>query len=63
MRKTEQSNAYLFDGLKVSQYPEIMAHQGQYPVIFLTFKDIKVPTWEECYKRLTEVISQEISTT
>jgi hypothetical protein len=57
--KTEQSKAYLFDGLKVSNYPEVMAHQGQYAVIFLTFKDIKVPTWEECYKGLTEVISKE----
>jgi hypothetical protein len=56
---TEQPNAYLFDGLKVSKFPEIMAHQGQYPVIFLTFKDIKVPTWAECYKGLTEVISKE----
>src|SRR5271157_5575816 len=48
--KMENSNAHLFNGLKVSQYPEIMAHQGQYPVIFLTFKDIKVSTWEECYE-------------
>jgi hypothetical protein len=57
--KTEQSNAYLFDGLKVSQYPEIMVHQGQYPVIFLTFKDIKIPTWEECYEKICKTITAE----
>lgn len=57
--KTSISQRYLFEGLKVSQYPEIMAHQGQYPVIFITFKDIKVKTWEECYQHLKNVISQE----
>ena len=58
---TEISHKYLFDGLKVSQHPEIMAHQGQYPVIFLTFKDIKVSTWEECYEKLCETITSEFA--
>ena len=31
----------LFDSLKIGQYPELMAHQGKYPVIALTFKDLK----------------------
>lgn len=55
----ERPNAYLFEGLKVSQHSETMAHQGQYPVIFLTFKDIKVPTWELCYEKLCRAITAE----
>jgi hypothetical protein len=56
---TEQLHAYLFEELKVCQYPEIMVHQGQYPVIALTFKDIKVPTWEACYEKFCKVITAE----
>ncbi|OGT66258.1 MAG: hypothetical protein A3J38_08835 [Gammaproteobacteria bacterium RIFCSPHIGHO2_12_FULL_45_9] len=38
--------APLFEGLKITQYPEIMAHQGQYPVIFITLKGIKATSFE-----------------
>ena len=31
----------MFDCFKVSQYLEIMKHQGKYPVISITFKDLK----------------------
>ena len=33
---TENSNAYLFDGLKIAAYPENMAYQAEYPVISVT---------------------------
>lgn len=36
----EKGNAYLFDGLKVSKNKEILKCQNQYPVIFLTLKDL-----------------------
>lgn len=36
----------LFDGLKISKIPSLMKEQGQYPVIFLCLKDIKVPSFE-----------------
>ncbi|MFQ6794253.1 MAG: AAA family ATPase [Thomasclavelia sp.] len=36
----EIENAYLFDGLKISENKEITKHQNQYPVIFLTLKDM-----------------------
>ena len=53
------SNVHLFDGLAIAQYPEIMARQGTYPVIFITFKGIKSSTWQKCYKELVDVIAQE----
>lgn len=34
-------------------------HQGQYPVIFLTFKDVKSMTWEETFQKIRRLISLE----
>lgn len=34
-------------------------YQGKYPVIFLTFKDVKCETWEETYDLMTKLIRQE----
>ncbi len=33
--------------------------QGQYPVIFVTFKDIKYSTWESAFNAIREVIANE----
>jgi len=57
--KTEESKGYLFDSLKINEYPEIMKHQGQSPVIFLTFKDIKQTNWQICYEKIREIIGHE----
>ena len=34
-------------------------YQGKYPVIFVTFKDIKFNTWEETFEAMKEVFSKE----
>lgn len=34
-------------------------HQGHYPVIYLSFKDVKCDSWEETYRYLTQVIELE----
>lgn len=34
-------------------------YQGKYPVIFVTFKDIKCETWDETLMKLAEVLSSE----
>ena len=34
-------------------------HQGQYPVIFLTFKDVKCQTWDETFQKIRSLISLE----
>ena len=54
--KREDSLADLFKGLAVEQYPEIMQHQGQYPVIFLTFKSCKGPNLEECLSEIRRLL-------
>jgi len=53
------SHAHLFDGLAITQYPEIMEKQGTYPVIFITFKGIKDSTWQGCYEKIVDVIASE----
>src|SRR5271154_1036733 len=57
--KTEQSNAYLFEDKKIWQLPERAALQGKFPVIFITFKDIKEDTWQVTKEMLIEVIAAE----
>lgn len=42
----EKDNAYLFDGLEISKHEELMKYQNQYPVIFITLKDMKNKTFD-----------------
>lgn len=35
------------------------SQQGKYPVVFLSFKDIKYATWEETYQAIKQLIAQE----
>lgn len=34
-------------------------HQGQYPVIFLSFKDVKCSSWQETFQKISKLISLE----
>lgn len=38
---------------------EYRAHQGQYPVIFLTFKDVKFDTWEATLDKVSGLLQEE----
>ena len=56
----EVDNGYLFDGLKITECgEEILSHQQQYPVIFLTLKSAKQPTYEMAYACLVDEICKE----
>lgn len=59
--KNENQKRQLFDGLNITKHPDIMNHQGQYPVIFISFKDAKKETWEECYEKIIRLIATEFS--
>ena len=53
-------NGYLFDGLKIAECgEEILKHQQQYPVIFMTLKSAKQPTYALAYMELKKRISEE----
>lgn len=38
---------------------EYRAHQGKYPVIFLTFKDVKFDTWEATLEKIRAILQEE----
>ena len=53
-------NAHLFDGLKITECgEEILAHQQQYPVIFMSLKSAKQDTYALAYMELKKRISEE----
>ena len=56
-----ENKKHLFDNLYITKHEDIMKLQGKYPVIFLTFKDIKVLTWENCFYGIKSQISLEYS--
>ena len=49
--KDKEENKKLFENLKIYN-SEYMSEQGKYPVIFISLKDLKGNTWEECLNRL-----------
>ena len=49
---------HLFDGLMVSRDAVSMQEQGARPVVSLTFKDIKQPTWQYMLGSLAACLSQ-----
>jgi len=55
----QSDNRHLFDGLAITHYPEIMERQGQYPVIFITFKGVKYNEWDDCYDKIQSLIALE----
>jgi len=52
-----EANKILFKGLKISQAkPDILRHQSKYPVILLSFKDIKDTNFNVVYQKTNELI-------
>ncbi len=58
---TQSSNAYLFKDKKIWRDTQAKKHQGKYPVIFLTFKEVKSAHWGAAYKDLCLLIREEFS--
>ena len=58
--KTEEDNSYLFNGLKImNESKEYLDYMGKYPVINLSLKSAKQPTFEMSYKKIREAIADE----
>lgn len=58
--KTNEDTSVYFKDKQIWQYGDYYTkHQGQYPVIFLTFKDVKSMTWEETFQKIRRLISLE----
>jgi len=56
--KNAEKNRELFNGLLIEK-EEIMSKQGKYPVIYISFKDVKELSWEDCYLKVKDLISDK----
>ncbi len=60
--KTEEDTAKYFRDKKIwSCGQKYIEHQGKYPVIFMTFKDVKFNTWDETFTSIKALFSAEAS--
>lgn len=58
--KTNEDTSVYFKDKQIWQCGDYYTkHQGRYPVIFLTFKDVKSMTWEETFQKICRLISLE----
>ena len=58
--KTDEDTSVYFRDKKIWQCGrKYRDYQGKYPVIFVTFKDIKFNTWNETFSAIKEVFTQE----
>lgn len=59
--KTDEDNSYLFNGLKISEAGEkYRQYMGQYPVISISLKSMKQPTWEEAFWQFKNIVADEL---
>ena len=59
---SDTDNAKYFADKKIWRCgEEYRKEQGKYPVIFLSFKDVKLSTWEETYQAIKKLIANEFS--
>ena len=54
-------NAYLFNGLKISEHEKVMLYQNRYPVIFLSLKDMKDISFQDQLNSFQIILSEIIS--
>ncbi len=58
--KTQEDTSGYFKDKKIWRCGETYTkHQGKYPVIFLTFKDVKCLTWEDTFQKIRKLITLE----
>ena len=59
--KTDEDTSIYFRDKKIwacgKKYRD---YQGKYPVIFITFKDVKRDSWEETYDQISKILTQEL---
>ena len=55
----EDTSKYFVDKAIWNCGADYRAHQGKYPVIFMTFKDVKFDSWEATFSKITELLQDE----
>lgn len=58
--KSDSDTSVFFQNKKIWQCGKrYQEYQGRYPVIFLTFKDVKFDTWEETFSSIRDIFARE----
>jgi len=57
---TEEDKTHHFDGLAIHDDTEMMALAGTFPVISLTFKDVKAHSWALCLEQIARTLGAEL---
>ena len=58
--KTDEDTSVYFRDKNIWKCGEkYTSYQGKYPVIFLTFKDVKFQTWEETFGNISDILRSE----
>jgi hypothetical protein len=57
--QTEEDTSYLFKDKKIWEDEEYRKKQGQYPVIYFSFKDIKSNNFEQSYQEIKRLVTEE----
>ena len=57
----EDTSAYFRDKAIWKQGERYREQQGKYPVVFVTFKDVKCESWEETAEKLAEILGSEFA--
>jgi hypothetical protein len=52
-----QSTKGLFDKLEIVKDLKCMEYQGKYPVVFISFKDVKQPNFELCLEKIGSIVA------
>lgn len=55
----EDTSVYFQDKLIWQCGEEYTSYQGKYPVIFMTFKDVKCFSWEETFRYIQSLVAEE----
>lgn len=59
--KTDKDTSCYFRDKKIwACGQEYQVHQGKYPVIYVTFKDVKCETWESTYDLMFKILRNEV---
>ncbi len=56
--KSAEDRRPLFAGLAIASSDRARVHYQRYPVIFMTFKDVKPTTWEDCLAGMANVLAE-----
>ena len=60
--KTDEDTSVYFKGKAIWKQGEAYReYQGKYPVIFVTFKDVKCNSWDDTLEKLAEIIGSEFA--